>query len=68
MNGRPIKPIALRLTDHSMAERVQDLSVQHGLSLNITVNMLLGYAFNKVDEEGKEFTPVTVFETKEGGE
>lgn len=68
MNGQPIKPIALRLTDHSMAERIQDLSVQHGLSLNMTVNMLLGYAFNKIDEEGKEFTPVTVFETKEGGE
>lgn len=41
MNRQPIKPIALRLTDHSMAERVQDLSVQHGLSLNMTVNMLL---------------------------
>ncbi|WP_154100424.1 hypothetical protein [Rhodococcus sp. YH3-3] len=68
MNGQPIKPIALRLTDHSMVERVQDLSVQHGLSLNMTVNMLLGYAFNKVDEEGKDFIPVTVFETKEGGE
>lgn len=47
-----------------MAKRIQELAGIHGLSFNMTIQLLLGYAFNKIDEEGKEFKATVVFESE----
>lgn len=60
--AREQKPIALRITDPTLENRVLELSKEQGLSLNMTVNMLLGYAFNEVERQGKVFKSKIVFE------
>lgn len=37
---------------------------EHALSANMTVQMLLGYAFNRIDRQGKKFKPTVVFESE----
>lgn len=61
--AREQKPIALRITDPTLEKKVMELSKKQNLSLNMTVNMLLGYAFNEVNRQGKEFKSKIVFET-----
>lgn len=56
------KAIALRITDKELTKRVEELAKEQGMSLNLTVNMLLGYAFNEVDKQGKRFTAKMLFE------
>jgi hypothetical protein len=58
------QPIALRITDQTLYERIEELANQQHLSLNMTVNMLLGYAFNQVAEQEKKFVPKVVFESE----
>lgn len=57
-----IKPIALRMTDSTLLQRVEALASEMGLSNNMTVNMLLGFAFNEIDRQGRDFVPKVVFE------
>ncbi len=59
-----IQPIALRITDKKLYERIEELSKQQNLSMNMTVNMLLGFAFNEVDRQKKTFISKVVFESK----
>ena len=59
-----IQPIALRITDRSLYERIEELAKQQNLSLNMTVNMLIGFAFNEVDKQKKTFVSKVVFESK----
>jgi hypothetical protein len=59
-----IQPIALRITDRKLYERMEELSKQQNLSMNMTVNMLLGFAFNEVDRQKKTFVSKVVFESK----
>lgn len=61
---RDKKIIALRVTDDKLDGRIRKLAEEQGLSLNMTVNLLLGYAFNRVDEENKKFVSKTLFETE----
>lgn len=56
--------ITLRITDKDMERRLEELMQEHALSANMTVQMLLGYAFNRIDEEGKIFKPTVVFESE----
>lgn len=59
-----ISTIALRITDKEMMRRIEELSNENGLSLNMTVNMLLGFAFNEVEKQNKRFESKIVFESK----
>lgn len=56
--------VMVRITNPYLAKRLTDLAKEQDLSMNMTVNMLLGYAFNQVDATGKQFKPVVVFESK----
>jgi hypothetical protein len=58
------QPIALRITDKKLYKRIEELSKQQRLSMNMTVNMLLGFAFNEVDRQKKTFVSKVVFESK----
>lgn len=62
VQARNAKAIALRITDVTMQERVEKIASENGLSLNLAVNMLLGYAFNQIDATGKQFAPKVIFE------
>lgn len=46
-----------------MFNQVKALSEKHGLSLGMTVKMLLGYAFNEIERTGKTFVSKVVFES-----
>lgn len=59
-----IKPIALRIMHPELYNRIKQLSEEQGLSLNMTINMLLGFSFNEIDRQGKKFEKKVVFETK----
>ena len=56
--------IALRISDASLYERIVDLSKEQKVSVNMAVNMLLGFAFNEVDNQNKKFVPKIIFETE----
>lgn len=58
------QPISLRITDKTLYDRLDELSKEQHLSLNMTVNMLLGFAFNEVDNQKKKFISKVVFESK----
>lgn len=58
------KTIAVRITSKELETRILNLAKEHNLSVNMTINMLLGYAFNQADKEKKQFTQKIVFETK----
>ena len=58
------KPITLRVTDSEIERKLEDLAKQQNLSLNMTVNMLLGYAFNEVDRTKKTFKSKIIFESE----
>jgi hypothetical protein len=57
-------PIALRVSDASLYDRIEELSKQQNISMNLAVNMLLGFAFNEVDRQKKTFVSKIVFESK----
>lgn len=58
------KAIALRISDPLLYRRIADLSKEQNVSVNMAVNMLLGFAFNEVDRQNKKFVPKIVFETE----
>jgi len=57
--------IAVRFSQNDpMFQRLEEIAGQNQLSMNMTVKMLLGYAFNEVDASGKTFVSKIVFESK----
>lgn len=58
------KTIALRISNPTLYERVVNLSNEQNISVNMAVNMLLGFAFNEVDRQNKKFISKIVFETE----
>lgn len=59
-----VPAIALRITDEQLYERLTYLAKEQNISLNMAVNMLLGFAFNEVEKQNKRFVPKVVFESK----
>ena len=59
------RPIALRIGDSLLYSRVVELSKEQNISVNMAVNMLLGFAFNEADRQGRKFVPKIIFETEE---
>lgn len=59
-----VPPIALRIADGQLYERIEKLSAEQNISMNMVVNMLLGFAFNEVDKQNKKFVPKVVFESE----
>lgn len=56
--------IALRISDALLYKRIVELSKEQKVSVNMAVNMLLGFAFNEVDEQNKKFVPKIIFEAE----
>ena len=44
--------------------KIETLSKEQNLSINMTINMLLGYAFNEIDRQGKKFKQTVVFKSE----
>lgn len=63
VRGR-VPAIALRISDDELFTRLDNLAKEQNMSLNMTVNMLLGFAFNEVEKQNKKFVPKVVFESK----
>lgn len=63
VRGR-VPTIALRISDEKLFKRLDDLAKEQNVSLNMAVNMLLGFAFNEVEKQNKKFVSKVVFETK----
>lgn len=59
------RPIALRIGDSLLYSRVIQLSKEQNISVNMAVNMLLGFAFNEAERQGKKFVPKIIFETED---
>ena len=59
-----IKPIALRIMNPELYKEVEILSKEQDLSLNMTINMLLGFSFNEIAKQNKKFEKKVVFELK----
>lgn len=59
-----IKPIALRIMNPELYKKVEILSKEQDLSLNMTINMLLGFSFNEIAKQNKKFEKKVVFELK----
>lgn len=59
-----IKPIALRIMHPELYKKVVELSKDQNISLNMAINMLLGYAFNEIERQNKKFEKKVVFEAK----
>lgn len=59
-----IKPIALRIMHPELYKKVVDLSEDQDISLNMAINMLLGFAFNEIERQDKKFEKRVVFEAK----
>ncbi|HEU4966935.1 MAG TPA: hypothetical protein VFT53_05690 [Candidatus Saccharimonadales bacterium] len=60
-----VPTIALRLSNDEIFQKLNNLAKEQGMSLNMAVNMLLGFAFNEVERQNKKFVPKIVFETKQ---
>ena len=59
-----MKPVALRIMHPELYIRINTLSKEQNLSINMTINMLLGFAFNEIDRQGKKFKQIVVFESE----
>lgn len=57
--------IALRISDSILYEKIVELSKEQKVSVNMAVNMLLGFAFNEADRQNRKFVPKIIFETEE---
>lgn len=62
--GSNKKAIALRIGDEVLFERIEELAKDQNISINMAVNMLLGFAFNEVDRQKKRFKSKIIFETE----
>lgn len=59
-----VKPIALRIMNPELYKKVVELSKEQDVSLNMAINMLLGFAFNEIERQNKKFEKTIVFEAK----
>lgn len=59
-----MKAIALRIMHPELYRRIEDLSKEQNLSINMTINMLLGFSFNEIDRQNKKFKKTIVFESE----
>ena len=59
-----MKNIPLRIMNLELYNKIETLSKEQNLSINMTINMLLGYAFNEIDRQGKKFKQIIVFESE----
>lgn len=44
-----------------MRERIEAVAKENNLSINMALQLLIGYALNEIDRSGKKFTAKTVF-------
>ena len=56
--------ISLRIMNLELFNKIKTLSKEQNLSINMTINMLLGFAFNEIDRQGKKFKQTVVFESE----
>lgn len=59
-----VKNIPLRIMNLELYNKIETLSKEQNLSINMTINMLLGYAFNEIDRQGKKFKQTVVFKSE----
>ena len=58
-----MKAIALRIMHPELYKRIEGLAKEQNLSINMTINMLLGFSFNEIDRQNKKFKKTIVFES-----
>lgn len=58
------KTLAVRLLNSELEKKVDELAKSQNLSINMTINMLIGFAFNEIQRQNKEFIPKIIFESK----
>lgn len=63
-NARVKKTLAVRLMNSELERKVEELARTQNLSINMTINMLIGFAFNEIQRQNKEFIPKIIFESK----
>lgn len=68
MNENKIKTLSLRILHEKMYEQISELSEESKLSINMTINMLLGFALNEMKRQNKKFTTQVVFSSEEDDE
>lgn len=59
-----MKAIALRIMHPELYRRIEELAKEQNLSINMTINMLLGFSFNEIDKQGKKFKKTIVFDSE----
>ena len=59
-----IKPIALRIMHPELYKKLKETAKEHDLSMNMTINMLLGFAYNEIERQNKKLEKKVVFEVK----
>lgn len=63
-SARVKKTLAVRLMNSELERKVEELARAQNLSINMTINMLIGFAFNEIQRQNKEFIPKIIFESK----
>lgn len=63
-SARVKKTLAVRLMNSELERKVEELARTQNLSINMTINMLIGFAFNEIKRQNKEFIPKIIFESK----
>lgn len=63
-SARAKKTLAVRLMNRELERKVEELARTQNLSINMTINMLIGFAFNEIQRQNKEFIPKIIFESK----
>lgn len=64
VEGEKAPTIALRINDRALYNKLIELSKDQHMSINMAVNMLLGFAFNEVERQNKRFVPKVIFESE----
>lgn len=49
-------PIAFRTQDDKMYDRISEIAESNDTSLNMATNMLVGFALNELEKQGKTLT------------
>lgn len=63
-NSNKRKNIGLRLLHDDFEAKINELSKKYNLSINATVNLLIGYALDEMEKSDKEFEVKTIFVSK----
>lgn len=59
------KQYNIRFMHPDLYDKVKSLSKEQDVSINMAINMLLGFAFNEIQRQDKKFEKKVVFEAKE---